>query len=168
MPGTAKSEHRKTRLSMIGSAVMTWLMLHVPAMMQSTPSLITPEPTAAASMSNRPPTTGCADGQPRQARRFGRHAAGDLVPPDRPRQRRQHLRDAIDLQQLPGVGLLCRVEQAAAADDRVFGGVLARQAELEVVLAEHHLADPVVRLRLVALQPGEQHRRLGGPHAWRM
>ena len=64
MPGTAKSEHRKTRLSMIGSAVMTWLMLHVPATMLSTPSLITPEPNAAASMSNRPPATGVPAASP--------------------------------------------------------------------------------------------------------
>ncbi len=64
MPGTAKSEHRKTRLSMMGSVVTTWLMLHVPATMQRTPSLMTPEPMAAASMSNRPPVTGVPAASP--------------------------------------------------------------------------------------------------------
>ena len=103
------------------------------------------------------------DSQPGQARRLWRHSAGDLVSPDRPRQRREHLRDAIDLHQLPGIGPLHRFEQAAAADDREIGGVLAGQAKLEEVRTQHHLADAVVGLRLVAFEPRQQHRRLSGP-----
>ena len=71
----AKAETMKTRGSTIGSAAITWLMLQVPAMIDASPGALTPEPSALAMTSKRPPTTGVPAARPVAA------AASSLTPP---------------------------------------------------------------------------------------
>ena len=48
----------KTRASTMGSRAITWLMLQVPAMIEASPGSAAPEPSALATTSKSPPTTG--------------------------------------------------------------------------------------------------------------
>ena len=126
----------KTRRSAIACCATTWLMLQVPAMIEACPASTTPEPSAFATTSNSPATTGVPAARPVAAAASAVTRPAISVGQSRSGRSARGVGEAVGREQVVVVAAVGEAEQPGAAHVGDVRDAAAGQAEGDEVLAE--------------------------------